>query len=94
MFYGLAGARARVAFREGGMEFIALDAPELARWRDRVAPVADVLADELTAAGYPARDLVAELRREAAAASERSADDLMTQALEHPFDDLLPGGAA
>jgi TRAP-type C4-dicarboxylate transport system substrate-binding protein len=94
LFYGLAGARARVAFQQAGMEFIALDQPEVARWRDRIAPVADVLTGELTAAGYPARDMVAELRREAGAAAQRSADDLMTQALEHPFSDLLPEGAA
>jgi TRAP-type C4-dicarboxylate transport system substrate-binding protein len=94
LFYGLAGARARVAFREAGMEFLALDDAEQASWQDRVAPVADVLTDELTAAGYPARDMVDELRREAQAAADRSADDLMTQALEHPFLDLLPEGAA
>jgi TRAP-type C4-dicarboxylate transport system substrate-binding protein len=94
LFYGLAGARARDAFREAGMEFIALEPMEQVRWRDRVAPVADVLAGELVAAGYPAREMVADLRREAAIAAGRSADDLMTEALEHPLTDLLPRGAA
>jgi TRAP-type C4-dicarboxylate transport system substrate-binding protein len=94
LFYGLAGARARVAFREGGMQFISLDAQEQARWRQRLAPVGQQLANELTQQGYPARQMIADLHDAAATCAGWSADRLMTEALERPLHDLLPGGTA
>jgi TRAP-type C4-dicarboxylate transport system substrate-binding protein len=94
LFYGLAGAKARVAFLEGGMKFISLEAAEQQRWRDRVAPVGEVLLAELIAAGYPAQQMLADVRREADAAARLSADELMAAALEHPLTDLLPEGVA
>jgi len=94
LFYGLAGAQARVAFRDSGMQFIALDEAEQARWRACVAPVGEQLVQRLAAAGYPARQLVDDLQREAQEAARWSADALMTQALEQPLTDLLPGPQA
>jgi TRAP-type C4-dicarboxylate transport system substrate-binding protein len=94
LFYGLAGARARVAFREAGMEFIGLDAQEQARWRERLAPVGQQLADELATAGYPARRMIADLHDAAATYAAWSADRFMTEALERPLQDLLPGSVA
>jgi TRAP-type C4-dicarboxylate transport system substrate-binding protein len=94
LFYGLAGARARVAFREGGMQFISLGAQEQARWRERLAPVGQQLAKELTQLGYPARQMIADLHDAAATYAGWSADRLMTEALERPLHDLLPGGTA
>lgn len=94
LFYGLAGARARVAFLEAGMRFISLDSAEQQRWRDLIEPVGAVLLAELVAAGYPAQQMLADVRREAEAAARLSADELMAAALENPFTDLLPGGVA
>ncbi len=90
LFYGLAGAQAREGFRAEGMQFLSLDPTEEKRWRGKVAVVEQELRDELTRAGRNAAALLADLHEGAEATRGMSSDELMAQALQHPFTDLLP----
>ncbi len=93
LFYGLAGAQARQAFTEAGLQSIEFDSAETERWRARLAPVQARLRDELIGAGLPADALLADLQREAEACAGWRSDQFMAHALEHPFEDLLPRDA-
>lgn len=92
LFYGLAGAKARDAFRQAGLQSIELSATESLRWRERLAPVESQLGDALACAGYPAQALLRDLRDGAQRYESWSSDEFMTEALERPFEDLLPQG--
>lgn len=90
LFYGLAGAHARTAFAQAGIQSLSLDAVESARWAERVAPVESALRQELTSAGYPVDAMLRDVRQAAAATALLSSDELMTLALTQPLQDVLP----
>ncbi len=91
LFYGLAGAQAREGFAQAGIEFIQLDPAEERRWRQKVAVVESALRDDLTQSGRDAKALLADLYEAAQASNGLSSNELMAQALNQPFMDLLPG---
>lgn len=91
LFYGLAGARARVAFADSGMKFYSPPESELSRWRQKMGGVEEKLVTDLIALGYPAKSMLADIRRLSEKYKTWSADQLMEQALRNPLMDLLPG---
>lgn len=91
LFYGLAGAQARQQFTQAGIEFIELDPAQERFWRQKVAVVESALRDDLTRAGRDADALLRDLYQAAEASRGLSSDELMAQALNQPFTDLLPG---
>lgn len=90
LFYGLAGAHARTAFTQAGIQSLSLGASESALWAERVAPVEVALRQELTSAGYLVDDMMRDVRQAAAATALLSSDELMTLALSQPLQNLLP----
>ena len=90
LFYGLAGAHARQAFAQAGIQSLSLDATESARWAERIAPVEADLRQTLTQAGYPVDAILRDVRQAAGATALLSSDELMTMALTQPLQDVLP----
>lgn len=91
LFYGLAGARAREAFEQAGLQSLTLSAPEQARWREKLAGVEAVLLSQLNTLGYPAIRMRSEMHALSEKYANHSANELMQQALNHPLMNLLPG---
>jgi TRAP-type C4-dicarboxylate transport system substrate-binding protein len=90
LFYGLAGAHARMAFSQAGIQSLSLDAQESSRWANQVAPVETELRNELASAGYPVDAMLRDVRQAAAETASLTSDELMTMALTQPFQNLLP----
>ncbi|WP_353141244.1 TRAP transporter substrate-binding protein DctP [Limnohabitans sp.] len=90
LFYGLAGAHARMAFSQAGIQSLSLDAQESSRWANQVAPVETELRNELASAGYPVDAMLRDVRQAAAETASLTSDELMTMALTQPFLNLLP----
>ena len=91
LFYGLAGARAREAFNQAGLQSLTLSAPEQARWREKLSGVEAVLLSEMKNLGYPAIRMRSEMRALSQKYAQHSANELMQNALNHPLMNLLPG---
>lgn len=90
LFYGLAGARAREAFQQAGLQSLSLSALEQARWREKLAGVETGLLSQLNTLGYPALRMRAEMHALSQKYATHSANELMNQALNHPLMNLLP----
>ena len=90
LFYGLAGAKAREEFKNSGMQFISLGNTEQSRWKDKVKGVESNLIVQLEKDGYPAREMVEAIRTKTQKYASWSADQLMQEAIDKPFTDLLP----
>lgn len=90
LFYGLAGAKARAAFKASNMEFITLSTAEQARWRQQVSGVERAMGHQLTSTGYPADEMLVAIRSESEKYASWSADQLMSESLRSPLQDLLP----
>ncbi len=91
LFYGLAGARAREAFQQAGLQSLTLSAPEQARWREKLAGVEAVFLSQLNTLGYPAIRMRSAMHALSQKYANHSANELMHQALNHPLMNLLPG---
>jgi TRAP-type C4-dicarboxylate transport system substrate-binding protein len=90
LFYGLAGARAREAFNQAGLQSLTLSVPEQARWREKLSGVESVFLNELNTLGYPAVRMRSEMHALSKKYAQHSANDLMQNALNHPLMNLLP----
>jgi TRAP-type C4-dicarboxylate transport system substrate-binding protein len=84
VFYGLAGASAREAFRAAGMEFLYFAPDEYAKIKARADTVVDVFVTRQEAQGRPGAAMLAELKSAAEDLSRKTADDLMTAAIISP----------
>lgn len=91
LFYGLAGARAREAFQQAGLQSLSLSVPEQARWREKLAGVEAVFLSQLNTLGYPAIRMRSAMHALSQKYANHSANELMHQALNHPLMNLLPG---
>lgn len=90
LFYGLAGAHARMAFSQAGIQSLSLDDQESSQWANQVAPVETELRNELASAGYPVDAMLRDVRQAAAETASLTSDELMTRAITQPFQNLLP----
>jgi TRAP-type C4-dicarboxylate transport system substrate-binding protein len=91
LFYGLAGARAREAFNQAGLQSLSLSLPEQARWREKLSGVEAVFLSELNTLGYPAIRMRSEMHALSQKYAHHSANELMKNALNHPLMNVLPG---
>lgn len=90
LFYGLAGARARVAFKESGIEFIDIPEEEIIKWKSKLSGVEAQFCEKITSLGYPAQALIAAIHTSTEKYSDLSADELMKLSLEKPFTNITP----
>lgn len=92
LFYGLAGARARVAFKEAGMQFIDINQEEIERWNHKLAGVQDQYSNKMKALGYPSDEMIHAIEGSTKHFSQYSADELFENALNHPLTNITPLG--
>jgi TRAP-type C4-dicarboxylate transport system substrate-binding protein len=92
LFYGLAGARARVAFKEAGMQFIDINQEEIERWKHKLAGVQDQYSNKMKALGYPSDEMIRAIEESTKHFSQYSADELFENALNHPLTNITPLG--
>lgn len=92
LFYGLAGARARVAFKEAGMQFIDINQEEIERWKHKLAGVQDQYSNKMKALGYPSDEMIHAIEGSTKHFSQYSADELFENALNHPLTNITPLG--
>lgn len=90
LFYGLAGARARVAFQAAGMGFIDINAEEIQRWKHQLAGVQNQYSKEMEALGYPSEEMISAIHESTKHFSQYSADELFESALKHPLTNITP----
>lgn len=90
LFYGLAGARARLAFKESGMQFIDISDTEIAQWKKKLTWVESGFCDQIDTLGYPSKALISAIQKASEKYSEYSADELMQLALDKPFTNITP----
>jgi len=88
IFYGLAGARARAAFKAAGMTFLKLATEEEARWMDRLREIPAAFVARNEAAGRPARRLLGEIEKIKGKNAGRSATELMIDAIDKPIRNI------
>jgi len=90
LFYGLAGARARVAFQGAGMQFIDISETELKQWQAKLTGVETQFSQQLQAVGYPAKSMIEAIHQSTKHYSDYSANQLFEEALQHPFTNITP----
>ncbi len=83
-------ARAREIYAQNGVTMIALTPEERAAWRAALKPVQDKWVAEQKAAGLPADELLADIRRLEAKYRNLSPDEVFRLTVESPVDGLLP----
>jgi TRAP-type C4-dicarboxylate transport system substrate-binding protein len=84
VFYGVAGARARERFKQGGVEFIYLAASEHARISEATRPMTEAFAAREEAQGRPARAMLADIARQVEQHRGKTANDFMHEAIFRP----------
>ncbi|ARQ00672.1 TRAP transporter substrate-binding protein [Pseudorhodoplanes sinuspersici] len=84
IFYGVAGAKARDRFQERGMEFIYLPDAEYGRIAEAVQPLVEQFIADEEAAGRPARTMLKDIEARNAAHRNKTANDLMMDAIVNP----------
>ena len=84
------GVRAREDFRKAGLNFYTLPADEHRGWIDRAKVAVEAYLAEQEKAGRPARKIVAEMDALIAQYSKQSLAELMTDAIDNPFQGLAP----
>jgi TRAP-type C4-dicarboxylate transport system substrate-binding protein len=90
LFYGLAGARARLAFKNNGMEFIDVSPEEIAKWKERLKGIESQFVQKMQSLGYPSDALIKAIHESTEHYSKMSADELMQESLDHPFTNITP----
>ena len=90
LFYGLAGARARVAFQEAGIQFIDINAEEIQRWKHKLAGVQNQYSKEMASLGYPSEEMIRAIHESTKHFSQYSADELFESALKNPLTNITP----
>ena len=83
-------AKAKDTYRQNGVTMITLTPEEKAAWVATLKPVQDKWVAEQKAAGFPADELLADIRRLEAKYRNMSADDLFKLTVEQPVSGLLP----
>jgi TRAP-type C4-dicarboxylate transport system substrate-binding protein len=92
LFYGLAGARARVAFEEAGMKFIDIDDKEIQDWKTKLAGVEKNYSQKMQGLGYPSQEMIHAIHESTKYFGQFSADELFENALNHPLTNITPLG--
>jgi TRAP-type C4-dicarboxylate transport system substrate-binding protein len=90
LFYGLAGARARVAFQAAGMQFIDINEEEIQRWKHKLAGVQNQYSKKMEGLGYPSEEMISAIHESTKHFSQYSADELFESALKHPLTNITP----
>jgi TRAP-type C4-dicarboxylate transport system substrate-binding protein len=90
LFYGLAGARARVAFHDAGIEFINISETEIKQWQIKLTGVESQFSQKIQALGYPAKAMIEAIHHSTKHYSTYSANQLFDDALHHPFTNITP----
>ena len=90
LFYGLAGAEARVGFQKAGIQFIDISADELKRWQGKLTGVEMQFSQKIQSLGYPAKEMIQAIHDSTKHYSDYSADQLFDDALHHPFTNITP----
>jgi len=90
LFYGLAGAEARVGFQKAGIQFIDISADELKHWQAKLTGVEKQFSQKIQALGYPAKEMIQAIHDSTKHYSDYSADHLFDEALNHPFTNITP----
>ena len=90
LFYGLAGARARVAFQDAGIQFIDISETEIKQWQAKLAGVETQFSQKIEALGYPAKAMVVAIHASTQHYGDYSANQLFDDALHHPFTNITP----
>ena len=90
LFYGLAGARARLAFKESGMTFIDISGDEINQWKDKLAGVEASFCQRMESLSYPSSAMIKAIDDSSKKYSKLSADELMNQSLANPFTNITP----
>jgi TRAP-type C4-dicarboxylate transport system substrate-binding protein len=84
VFYGVAGARARERFKQGGVEFIYVAPAEHARIIEATRPVIEAFAAREEAQGRPVRAMLADIARRVEQHRGKTANDFMREAIFEP----------
>jgi TRAP-type C4-dicarboxylate transport system substrate-binding protein len=84
VFYGVAGARARERFKEGGLEFVYLAPADYACIVEATQPLIDAFVAREEAGGRPARAMLADIDRRAKSHRGKTPNDLMREAIFSP----------
>ena len=90
LFYGLAGAEARVGFQNAGIQFIDISADELKQWQAKLTGVETQFSHKIQTLGYPAKEMIQAIHDSTKHYSTYSADQLFDDALNHPFTNITP----
>ena len=90
LFYGLAGAEARVGFQNAGIQFIDISADELKHWQAKLTGVETQFSQKIQALGYPGKEMIQAINDSTKHYSTYSADQLFDDALNHPFTNITP----
>lgn len=90
LFYGLAGARARVAFKETGIIFIDISADEIKLWQAKLAGVETQFSHKIQALGYPSTEMIQAIHSSTKHYGQYSANQLFDEALNHPLTNITP----
>jgi TRAP-type C4-dicarboxylate transport system substrate-binding protein len=90
LFYGLAGARARVAFQAAGMKFIEINAEEIQHWKHKLAGVQNQFSKKMEDLGYPSETMISAIHDSTKYFSQYSADELFESSLKHPLTNITP----
>jgi C4-dicarboxylate-binding protein DctP len=90
LFYGLAGAEARVGFQNAGIQFIDISADELRLWQAKLTGVETQFSQKIQALGYPATEMIQAIHESTKHYSNYSADQLFDEALNQPFTNITP----
>jgi TRAP-type C4-dicarboxylate transport system substrate-binding protein len=88
VFYGVAGARARERFKEGGVEFVYLAPAEYARIIEATRPVIDAFVAREEADGRPARAMLADIARLSERHRGKTPNDFMHEAVFSPVQGI------
>jgi TRAP-type C4-dicarboxylate transport system substrate-binding protein len=88
VFYGVAGARARERFKEGGVEFVYLAPAEYARIIEATRPVIDAFVAREEADGRPARAMLADIARLSERHRAKTPNDFMHEAIFSPVQGI------
>jgi len=90
LFYGLAGARARVAFQEAGIQFINISTEEIKQWQAKLAGVETQFVKKIELLGYPAKKMIQAIHDSTKHYGDYSANQLFDESLKHPFTNITP----
>ncbi len=90
LFYGLAGARARVAFKESGIQFIDISAGEIKQWQAKLAGVETQFSQKIQSLGYPSKQMIAAIHESTRHYGQYSANELFSDSLNNPFINITP----